>query len=573
MTDAGNTPTAWVDELKSLILAGRFAEAEGLVAARRADGPPPAQIELALRQRWGMTLLEAGDTVGAEAQLRAAAALVPEDPEALADVAFAQLRGGRHADAVPTLERVLALDPRHRGARTNLASALMALKRYDAAEGAYRDLLRENPADAAAQRNLGILLVRLERHEEALASADAALALGPSPVALGVRASALLALDRFDAALEASRQAIAAGGDRYENLTRMGMALSSLGRVEEALGVLDEAQALRPEGHLAPYRRAMVRLKRGDFAGGWQDYEARWRDEPFLTSAAGAAARSLAPSFRLDATREALAGRRVLVVAEQGIGDEIMFASALPDLARLAGEVTCLTEPRLVRLFSASMPGVNFRGRGEADKAGSHDVVLPIGSLGRLFRNRPEEFPGTAYLHPSPASRARWADRLGSRRGGLRIGLSWRGGTSRTRLSQRSMPLSDLLAGLPGGHEYVSLQYGEVGPEVEAVRAAGQGAVRVFPTADIDDFDDLAGLVANLDLVVSVQTALVHLAGGLGKPTLVLAPWIAEWRYMAAGETMPWYGSVRVLRQPARGAWPPVLQAARAAIEATPPAT
>jgi len=555
---------AWLEELRAAILGARFADAERLIEQRRATDPAPQSFELALRQRWGMTLSEAGDLEGAETQLRAAAALAPDDAETQNDLAVAELRRGRHAQAVGTLRRVLELDPGHKGALANLGAALMALKQHAAAEEIYRRLLAQDPGDAAAQRNLGVLLNALERHEEALAVADAALAAGPSATALGVRAAALFALDRFDESIAASRLALQAGDDPYEHLCRLGLALASSDRLQEAFAVLDQAVALRPASHLAYHRRSLIRLKAGEFEGGWRDHEARWRDEPFLTNAAGGAARALAPRFRLDVTLDQLRDRSVLVVGEQGIGDEIMFASMLPDLSMVAGRVTCLCDARLVRLFRASMPAISFRPAHDAGAVEHHDVVLPAGSLGRLFRNRLADFRGAPYLRPSPAVAARWDERLGARpQRGLRVGLSWRGGTKHTRLSQRSVPLDDLLTALPRGNSYVSLQYGDVRADLAA---AGAGDVQVFDPAEISDFEDLAGLVSGLDAVVSVQTAVVHLAGALGTPCLTLVPHIAEWRYMAEGETMPWYGSVRLFRQPRRGAWAPVLEAAGAAL-------
>jgi hypothetical protein len=157
---------------------------------------------------------------------------------------------------------------------------------------------------------------------------------------------------------------------------------------------------------------------------------------------------------------------------------------------------------------------------------------------------------------------ARWAERLGPADGRRRVGVSWRGGIDRTGRGARSMDLAQLrpLFDLPGC-EFVSLQYGDVAGEVAAANAGLVSPIRVFPAADIDDFDDLAGLVRNLDLVVSVQTALVHLTGALGAPGLVMVPAMAEWRYGAHGATMPWYGSLRLFRQGEDADWAPVVEA------------
>ena len=144
--------------------------------------------------------------------------------------------------------------------------------------------------------------------------------------------------------------------------------------------------------------------------------------------------------------------------------------------------------------------------------------------------------------------------------GTLRIGLSWRGGTPGTRASERSIPLRDLAACVAGpGRELVSLQYGDTRAEVEGVNAELGCSVRWFPREELDDFEAFAGLVQSLDVVVSVQNTTVHTAGAVGAPCLALLPRVPEWRYMAEGEAMPWYRSVRLLRQPERGDWAPVL--------------
>lgn len=205
----------------------------------------------------------------------------------------------------------------------------------------------------------------------------------------------------------------------------------------------------------------------------------------------------------------------MLLLGEQGIGDQLMFASMIPDLARATAALRCVCDARLVRLFANSFDKVGFDGPTTAQiRRDEIDAILAMGSLGGLFRGRAADFPGSPYLRPSAAIREAWGRRLGPASGRLRVGLSWRGGLPSTRRNERSLALNQLqpLFALPGC-EFVSLQYGEVAAEV----ADAAAPIRVFPPADIDDFEDLAGLVANLDVVVSVQTALVHLAGAVGK--------------------------------------------------------
>jgi tetratricopeptide (TPR) repeat protein len=479
------------------------------------------------------------------------------DADALVGTGLAQMKAGDRQAAAQTFEQALRSAPSHVGALVSLGSALMGLGRLTEAEARYRQALAARPRQPVALRNLGVLFETHGRHAETLALADEALAAEPGHgEALYARGNALFGLGRFEEAAASYRLAADVPDNAYEALTKLGMTLAALRRQADALEALDRAVALQPGEALARFRRAIVRLQEHDFAGGWADYEARWRVETHLAQSAGVVPREMVPRLATPAAAQDLAGKRILLLGEQGVGDQLMFASMIPDLARTAAQVTCVCEPRLVRLFSASFDGVAFSGPKDADvRPSAIDALLPMGGLGRLYRNRPEDFPGTPYLQPRAEARARWAERLGPRREELRIGVSWRGGVASTRRNARSLSLAQLapVLDLPGC-EFVSLQYGDVRAELEG------SPVRAFPAADIDDFEELAGLVANLDLVISVQTALVHLCGAVGTECLTLVPHHPEWRYGTRGPAMPWYRSVRLFRQPEPNAWEPVLQ-------------
>jgi hypothetical protein len=268
----------------------------------------------------------------------------------------------------------------------------------------------------------------------------------------------------------------------------------------------------------------------------------------------------LVAQFERDLRLSDLSGQRILVVSEQGVGDVVMFASLLPDLLAAGATVTCVCDPRLIGLFSSSFPDIRFLDPAASGLRRSEiDKVMDFGELARLCRSRREDFPGRPYLAPGASVQARWKATLGPRPSGLRIGLSWRGGVQ--GVLPRSVPLDQLapILDLPDC-EFVSLQYGEVEGEVAAASARLGRSIRVFPKAQIDDFEDLAGLLMTLDVVVSVQTAIVHLAGAIGKDCLTLLPYFPEWRYTAAASTMPWYSSVKLHRQAAPGAWEPVVR-------------
>lgn len=485
------------------------------------------------------------------------------DPATQLELGLQQLRAGRNAEAAITLRDLIETSPDPVEALVALGSSEMALDQWAAAETHFRRALDLQPHHPPAFRNLGVLLGASERHAEALALADATLAAEPAHTqALLARGNALTGLSRLEDALLSYQAAAGFEEVTYEALTKLGLTYAALHQPEAALRSFDQAIAREPNLALAVFRRSIVRLLLRDFSGGWDDYEARLNVSVFVAASMafyqpvmGRVARRMA--------REDVARANILLLGEQGLGDQVMFASMIPDLAATATRLTCVCDLRLARLFSASFEGVSFQGLGNPPVLAvpPDATLLAMGSLGRLYRRGEADFPGTPYLRASPAVIEAWAARLGPRPKGLRIGLSWRGGVPSTGRSQRSLGLAQLapVLDLPDC-EFVSLQYGDVATELAALNAGRGVPVRAFDPAETHDFEDLAGLIANLDVVVSVQTAAVHLAGAMGTDCLTLLPHNPEWRYTASGSAMPWYQSVELYRQPEPGAWEPVVR-------------
>ncbi|MGB8432907.1 MAG: hypothetical protein WCE38_01420, partial [Burkholderiales bacterium] len=270
---------------------------------------------------------------------------------------------------------------------------------------------------------------------------------------------------------------------------------------------------------------------------------------------------------------QSLSGKRVLVYGEQGLGDQIMFASCLPDLlAEVAGCVLDC-DPRLVGLFTRSFPDVTVipTPRPQAVPklervVETIDFQLPIGELGRRFRATPDAFPSRpCFLRADPDRAAHYRTRLDALGTGLKVGLSWRGGTGKTRGAARSVDLAALVAALAGvSAHWISLQYGASDRELAEARAHGFAVHHWQDT--VADYDATAALVETLDVVVSVCTSVVHLSSALGRPTLVMVPAIADWRFGDQGERMPWHPTARLLRQSRQGDWGSVLDLVRAAL-------
>lgn len=472
---------------------------------------------------------------------------------------------GAPALAVPVFELALSLDPGNAAVYSNLGNALGRLGRPDEAVARYGQALAINSDHPAALSNRAAQLISLGRPGEALADLDRALGLNPRlGAAHRLRGMALFALGRALEALESIDAATLLLGQRADILLQRGQALTVLGRFAEGERDFARAAALQPGDMEYQFQHGVAALRLGRFDIGWRAYEHRWRIPRLGPQNSLYAASGLAGRMTLDFELADVAGKAVLLIDEQGVGDHIMFASMLTDLAATAGRVTCLCSPRMLGLFEASFPGIAFLPTvpGETLDIRPYDILIPMGSLGRLYRNTAADFPGVPYLRPRDAVVAEWARRLEPRSRRLRVGLSWRGGADASSRAKRSMALEALRPLLRRPDcAFVSLQYGDVADEIDAVNAGLDRPIMSFPAAQIADFEQLAGLALGLDVVVSVQTALVHLCGALGAPCLAMIPFLPEWRYGAQGERMPWYDSVTLLRQPTQGQWDPVIEA------------
>lgn len=460
--------------------------------------------------------------------------------------------------AVPYFMRSIALNPAQPVAYSDLGIALTNLNRPDEAMACFDQALALNPRYVQALNNRSLLRLELQQGELALLDADAALAVQPRLMpAHRQRAGALLLLDRPAEALESIDLALGLAGNDARNHSTRGEILDGLGRHDEAIAAFDRAVSLSPGADAdSRFSRACSHLRHHAFEAGWRDYQSRWSQPRFIRT-------SWRRPLELLARRDGdagLTGQRVLVVDEQGIGDEIMFASIIPDLLADAARVTWMADTRLQRLLRNSCPAVEFVSAPDGLDLAAFDRIVPAGDLCHRHRTGVGSFGGAPYLRPSDAALSNWSQRLGPRAAKLRIGLSWKGGVFTTGQHRRSLDFETLRPLLEREDcEFVSLQYGEVQGELDAANAGLTRPIRCFPKDEIDDFEDLAGLVLSLDAVVSVQTALVHLAGAVGAPCFAMIPTLAEWRYGDRGEAMPWYGSVKLVRQDEPGVWGPVL--------------
>jgi len=480
----------------------------------------------------------------------------------------AALAGGRPVEAAAWYERALACNPGEPEALCGLGVASAQNGDVVRAQSLLARAVACMPERVDALHALGNVERELGRPQSALEHLSRAAELAPgSARILASLAAVERELGEPEAACGHLRDALALVPASADLHLEHALALVDAGRPGDARSALDRALGLDPVSARARLARAFELLKDGDFAAGWPDYEARfetqdWRGYPDLPI----------PRWR----GEPLSGRRLLVLAEQGLGDQVMFASCLPDLIRAGARCTVTCDLRLKALFERSFPAVRCIAEPPGappdlpDAGASFDLQVPMGSLPGLLRTAPAQFPPHhGYLVPDPARVAALRTRLEALGPGPFVGLSWRGGLARTRRALRSVPLERVLAGLgtSAGTVFVALQYGDCAAEIAAVERGGATCVHHWPDL-LADYDETAALVCALDAVVTVCTSLVHLTGALGRPAWVLVPFAPEWRYLRAGERMPWYPSVRLVRQAAPGAWDPALQSIRAALAA-----
>lgn len=456
---------------------------------------------------------------------------------------------GRDQHAAESFERAAALAPDFAPAHYNLGNALLALKRYEQAVASLDQAIALAPDFADAHNNRANALDQLGRHADALAAADRALALAPAHrAALVTRAIILRKLGRGAEALASCDRALALLSDDCAALLVRGDVLVDRERFEEAAATFERMIALDPGAALPKWNKSFICLGLGRLAEGWALYEHRWAGAQGLVPRAYRQARW--NGERLDGT--------LLVWGEQGLGDEILHASMIPDLLQRTGSVMLEVEPRLVPLFARSFPGTKVIPLGPALYAGPFAAQTPIASLGRHFRPDWEAFPKRerGYLVADDARARALRARLDD--GRKVIGLSW---VSKAPIggAQKSARLADFGALLKSpGFRFVDLQYGDTAAERAAVER--ELGVRVERLPDIDNTNDLDGLAALMtacDAVVTVSNTTAHLAGALGRPTIVMVPHghARIWYWFRDRRESPWYPRVQVRRQQRGQAW------------------
>jgi tetratricopeptide (TPR) repeat protein len=534
---------------------GRFQHATDNYGLALSLVPGSAEV-LFLR---GVAFLDLHEPGNALADFNAAIAASPSFVDAIYNSSVALEQLGRHRETMARCDRVLAIEPNHAKAHANRGNAACHLGRDGDGAQSYARSLDIEPDSLGVLCNYASALIGIKRYEDARQACERALALEPDYVpAWFTRGRVSLETHRFEDALgDFARVLQATPRDKLAHF-HTGNALRSLRRHEEAKAAYAQAIEIDPDYVLAHCMRAFLCLSIGDFEAGWSEYEWRWRDAQLD----GSRREFVQPRWTHGMP---LAGRTILLYAEQGLGDTLQFCRYVPLVKALGATVVLEVQRELTGLL-ASLRGVDaLVARG--GPLPPFDLHCPLLSLPLEFRTEPASIPAEVpYLSADPTHIARWAGRLGvsQRTQRPRIGLVWSGNPLHLNDRNRSMPLADLLPLLDDAFDWISLQK-IVRDEDQAVLAAS--ALRHVGD-QIEDFADTAALTALMDCVVSVDTSVAHLAGALGRPLAVLLPHTPDFRWMLDRDDNPWYPGARLFRQAEAGNWAPVVEAVKAALPA-----
>ena len=498
-------------------------------------------------------------------------------------------KDGKFMDAVTTATGLLSLFPKSSTVLNLLATSNSALQRYDLAIETFRRALKVDPENAHVYNNMGNAFSRKGDLSSAIKCYEKGIEIDPTALniyaTLGVAlaengnfdaalkylsksltidpqnadthcavGSTLVRKGAFDQAIQSFKKALEIDPSKREAFNNMGVALRGKGALKAAIGCYDKAIAIDPHNVSAHYNKALLLLNLLDFEAGWPLYEYRWQKSkldsvPVVTQK---------PKWRPGDQN------RVLVWGEQGAGDEIMFASLIPDLYAACSQLIVKADRRLIPLFKRSFPAdIEYFSNAETVSEDAYDTHISAGSLPKYFRRTLASYAKAAqgYLSADTGRAAALRKKLLDDGSKVLIGLSWHS-ISKIRVAQkRTIALGQLAAAFDAAKvKFVSLQYGNVQADID--RAKNEYGIDVVQAPEIDNFHDIDGLAALIhacDRVISIDNVTVHLAGALGKDIDVLLPRVSNWRWGLDPNGSYWYRSVRLHRQTEREEWDEVL--------------
>ncbi len=525
-------------------------------------------VDLQQRMDVAIDRHQAGDLATAAGLYQDILKADPDQPVALHFLGVIAQQKGKPQTALEMSTKALAVRPDLLEAWINLGNAQKDLGQHETAAISFQKAISLKPDYAEAHYNLGVVLQELERPEDAVACYHEALRLAPGQAAVHNNlGNALRDLNRLDKAVAQFQEVLALRPNDANTYCNLGITYKHLNKPDDAIACFERALTFAPDRAEFHWNMAFSLLKQQQLERGWDAYTWGLKLD-------GARALS-GPVPGAPWCGEPLEGKTLLVVAEQGVGDEIMFSGCLADLKRFApGRVLLECDPRLVPLFRRSFSGPVIHGtqkdtgRTWTAAHGSVDFHVAMGSLPKYLRAKIDDFPDReSYMVADTVRAADWHDRLTALGPGLKIGISWRGGMPEF-VHKRSVPLADWQELLSMDAVFINLQYGETAAELAELRES-QG-IEIHDWSDNDplaDLDNQAALISALDLVISIDNTTVHLAGALGTPVwAMIDPALNALWLQKDTDVTPFYRSVRLFQKDNGADWASVLDRVKDAL-------
>lgn len=519
--------------------AGRLAEAEGFYRQILIAHPKqPDALHLL-----GVLAMQVGRLDVAIDLINQAISQRPDFPAALSNLGSVYQAAGQFEDAIRTLQRAVQIQPDLFQAWGNLSNAFHSVGRYVEAIRSAERAISIQPANPIAHNSLGSAL-RLSGHpREAMAEYEEAIRLNPNYAEAHCNlGNALRELNRTDEAIACFQKSISLQPGSPEVLNNLAGAFEEQGKTDEAIATYGESIQAKPDFYLAHQNLGILLLREQRFAEGWEEFEWRLHDPELVGVLSG-----------IDLPHwdgSPLNGKRILIVTEQGFGDTFQFLRYLPQVLERGGQVVFRCQPEL-RGVLKNIAGVD-EWSWRTDPPPKCDCVVPLLSLPRLLKVNASTMPSAgSYIPVDPESSARWKDKLGARKARLRVGLAWSGRAEFANNQRRSISLAELSPLAEFSEiEFFSLQKG---PAAEQLASSPIQLRDEMPA--ISDFAETAGLMDQLDLIITVDTSVAHLAGAIGKKVFLLLHHVPDWRWFEGRDDSPWYPSMRLFRQDKLGEW------------------
>jgi tetratricopeptide (TPR) repeat protein len=519
------------------------------------------RMSVALRPEWfevwvnlGVALSVLGKMNEAEPCYRVAIGFNPKCVPALTNLGILMDRTNRVPEALAMFQQCVAAAPNMAEAHNNVGVMLEKSGKSDEAVPILREAIRLKPDYAEAFNNLAVSLEHSAKFEDALPMAARAIELNPKYAAAhNTQGSILYNLDRFEPAMASFRKSAELDPNYAEPINNLGLVQRDIGDIAGAEASHRHAISLQREYATAHFNLSYLLLLTSRLPEGWEEYEWRMRCADF-PSRPGI---NVDVGWREPLEQTAKNGKVVLLDGEQGLGDTIQYLRFVPILTNKGVKLVVGLQPELLTLARRSNPEIHFISQG--DKIPKFDVSMPVLSLGRKLaldlHNIPADVP---YLKADPDQVERWRQRLEDDGPGFRVGLAWAGSPKHKRDRYRSCKLADYapLAGTPGVRFYCL----QKGPAAVQINQPPTGMTLIDHTSHLNSMDDTAAMISNLDMLITVDTSVAHLAGALGKPVLMLLPMIPDWRWLMQRSDTPWYPTMRLSRSPGLHDWSPVVK-------------